>query len=118
MDRARAWRSVASGRLVEIGQVAIPGNIGRPLVWFSRWRTVISGGCLGVRHAEPGQVALDGGIQLDLAGFDELHHGQGGERFGQGADEEGRLRGWRFAARSGPAKAAQVHDLVAFDDGE
>jgi len=33
----------------------------------------------GVRHAEPGQVALDGGMQLDLAGFDELHHGQRGE---------------------------------------
>jgi hypothetical protein len=40
----------------------------------------LSGG-LGIRHPEPGQVLLDGGVQIDLAGFSELHHRQGGDRF-------------------------------------
>ncbi len=74
------------------------------------------GGCLGVGHAKPGQVALDRGVQLDLAGFDQLHHRQGGEGLGERADKEGRLGAGRFTARTGLAKAAQVGDPVALND--
>jgi hypothetical protein len=61
---------------------------------------------------------LDGGIQLELAGFDELHHRQGGKRLGRGANGEGRLRGGGVTPWASHPKAAQVHNPVAFDDGE
>ena len=61
---------------------------------------------------------LDGGVQLNLANFGELHDGEGGERFGRGAEDEGRLRRGRCAAGPRPAKAALVHDAVALDDSE
>ncbi len=38
--------------------------------------------------------------------------------FGQRADEEGCLGRRRLTAGAGAAKAAQVHDLVALDDGK
>jgi hypothetical protein len=57
-------------------------------------------------------------VQIDLAGFDQLHHRQGRERFGDRPYRKGRLRRGRFTMRAGPAKAAQVHDLVAFDNGQ
>ena len=41
----------------------------------------LRGSCL-VRDSEPGQVALHGGVELDLPGLDELHDGQRGERLG------------------------------------
>ncbi len=76
------------------------------------------GRCLGVSDPEPGQVALHRCVQLDLTGLDQLHDRQGSERLGERADEEGRLRRRRHAAGASLSKAAQVHDLLAGDNGE
>jgi hypothetical protein len=61
---------------------------------------------------------LNRGIQLNLTGFYELHHRQGGEGLGERANGERRLSSRRFTARARFAEAVQVDDLVALNDRE
>src|SRR5215203_2639807 len=58
------------------------------------------------------------GSPLDLTVFDELHHRQSGEGLGQRANDEGCMWSRLFTAGAGPAKAAQVCDLVVLHNGE
>ena len=72
----------------------------------------------GIGDAEAGQVALHGRVELELAGLDQLHDGQGGEGLRRRADHEGGLG--RHGAPGGVslAEALQVDDAVALHDGE
>jgi hypothetical protein len=73
VDKARAWT------IVQISQETHPGQARQAAGLMQQVAHGHLGRCLGVRDAEPGQVALNRGIQVDLAGFGELHHRQGCE---------------------------------------
>ncbi len=74
----------------------------------------------GVRvgHAPPGQVALHGCVQLELAGLAKLHDRERGERLRRRAVEEERLRCHLPARVIGFSETAQVRDPVSMDDCE
>jgi hypothetical protein len=71
------------------------------------------GVCIG--YTEPWKVPLNGCVPFDLARFDKLHDGQGGERFRQRGDGE---RGLRRTGWTRNAEPTQMHDLLATDDAQ
>ena len=103
---------------VEIGQRDFPGRGGQAAGLVQQVAHGDGGRRPRVGHAEPRQIAPDGGIQFDPPRLRQLHHGQGGERLGQRADVEGGLRdGWR-AVRAGAAEAALVDDAPILHHGQ
>ena len=71
---------------------------------------------LWIGQAEPGDVALDRSVELDLAGLHQLHNRQGGKRFGDRADDKWRLRRDRASGGVRLSVALQIDDPVAFHD--
>ena len=76
------------------------------------------GTCVRVRHPEPGEIALDRGVERELAPFHQLHHRQRRNRLGKRADKERRLGIGSAAFGVRTAKSADMNDLVARDDGK
>ena len=71
-----------------------------------------------VCYSKPGKIALHGGVEVNLPGFDELHDGQPGHRFCQGGKIDRRLRCHRPSVWGGDPETLHVHDLITLDDGE
>ena len=74
--------------------------------------------CLRVGHAEPGEIAPHGGVQLHLARLDELHHRRGGQRLAHRGYDEGCLGRHGAALLVRLAEALRVYDLIALDYAE
>jgi hypothetical protein len=71
---------------------------------------------LWISQAEPGEILLHRRIQVQLACFHQLHHGQCRDTLGEGADDQ-RCLGRHGAAAAGPAQAASIDHLASVHDG-
>jgi hypothetical protein len=71
-----------------------------------------------IGHPEPGDVALDRRIELDLAGLHQLHDCEGGKRLRGRADAKGCLWSDGPSGVIGPSYTFQVDDLISLHDAQ
>ncbi len=72
-----------------------------------------------IGEVEPGQIGLDGFVEIDLALVDERHDAEAGEGFCAGGDVAGGIRReGEFRRQAADAEAFGVDEFVIVDDGD
>src|SRR6266516_7151509 len=66
-----------------------------------------------IRHAEPGQIPLDGCVEVKRTALAQLHDAERRERFALRTDDKGRVGGDRTSTTVCRAEPLDVYNLIA-----
>ena len=112
----RSLRAPSLMSLLSMGSNAVLS--GRPLVWLSRWRTVIVADADSSPTLKEGRYVTTGRVEIHLPVLDQLHDRQGREGLGRGSEDERGLRRDGAPGSISHPEALKVHYLVVVHDAE